>query len=107
MLRTTFGFCTTRTMPSSDQSTSKTCANAYASDKSKAAPLPPKTTKQPAAKPASITGSKRGVAEINYPDPLPGGFQPGKKSCEQPHPTACRLPDTSRSGIVRLFPAPK
>ncbi|KAI0478293.1 hypothetical protein F4859DRAFT_513876 [Xylaria cf. heliscus] len=79
MLRATLAFFTSGTMFSPAHSTSKAGATAYTSDKPQI-PLPPiKTTKSS----STITGTKRAMAEINYPDPLPGGFQPGKKTCEQ------------------------
>ncbi|KAH8158050.1 hypothetical protein CIB48_g10201 [Xylaria polymorpha] len=79
MLRAIFTFCTPSTMSPPAPSTSKAGATAYASDKPHV-PLPPiKTTKRS----TTITGTKQAMAEINYPDPLPGGFQPGKKTCEQ------------------------
>ncbi|GAW11895.1 hypothetical protein ANO14919_012480 [Xylariales sp. No.14919] len=62
-------------MPSPHDQTSST--SAYASDKPKDTSSRPKPTKPAAAKPAP---RRSAAAEINYPDPLPGGFMPGKKS---------------------------
>ncbi|KAJ8126494.1 hypothetical protein O1611_g7146 [Lasiodiplodia mahajangana] len=61
------------------QSTSNGGASGYSSEKPKAAsPTPKPATPRSAPKSAS----KRSATEINYPDPLPGGFMPGKKSRE-------------------------
>ncbi|GAW25065.1 hypothetical protein SAMD00023353_0102800 [Rosellinia necatrix] len=61
--------------PSRSNTNAGAGTNVYTSDKPKAASSQLKTTKPS----KTITASKRSVAEINYPDPLPGGFQPGKK----------------------------
>ncbi|KAK5636095.1 hypothetical protein RRF57_011807 [Xylaria bambusicola] len=63
-------------------------------------PLPPHPIKLSAANAATAAraASRRAMAtEINYPDPLPGGFQPGKKCCEH-HPMA----ETGSSGWGNL-----
>ncbi|KAI8949415.1 hypothetical protein F4801DRAFT_553518 [Xylaria longipes] len=102
MLRATLAFCTLSIMSSPAQSTSKAGAAAYTSDKPQA-PLPPIKTTKPSA---TITGTKRAMAEINYPDPLPGGFQPGKKTCEQLNLATLPLSRMSsvELGILDAFP---
>lgn len=73
-------------MFSPNQSNSKLVDNAATnSEKTQRTSSPatsssPSTVKTAARKPTYKSNSNS-AGEINYPDPLPGGFQPGKKCC--------------------------
>ncbi|KAI2629503.1 hypothetical protein GGS21DRAFT_526466 [Xylaria nigripes] len=58
-------------------------ADAYTTDKAEKSATPSSFPKPAPEPPATKYATRQNVAEINYPDPLPAGFQPGKK-CGEP-----------------------